>query len=65
MVVDVCDTGAQIPKKKIDLISLGCCSNCQGSLGGDLPDFDVDAAVLDQLTTGSGNVPIAYRKVRR
>lgn len=52
-----------------DVCDKGCCDNCQGSLGGpkgpaDVPNFDVNSAVLGMLTDGNnGGVPIAYRKV--
>jgi len=50
MVADVCNTG--------------CCANCQGSLSGDIPDFDLNGLVYSQMTaSNTGGVPIAYRKV--
>ena len=43
-----------------DVCNIGCCSNCGGSQGDDVPDFDVNSPVYPLLTAASnGGTPIA------
>eukprot|EP01100_Stratorugosa_tubuloviscum_P014924 TRINITY_DN8276_c0_g1_i1.p1 TRINITY_DN8276_c0_g1~~TRINITY_DN8276_c0_g1_i1.p1 ORF type:complete len:438 (+),score=222.91 TRINITY_DN8276_c0_g1_i1:58-1371(+) len=48
-----------------DVCDKGCCSNCQGSLGNDVQDFDVESQVWSQLINlyANGQTTINYRKV--